>query len=162
MQFVSTSLIRTGTIESHPSKMHPSKARPEQDLSRIRSQWDAVDLQRPCCESSMDQGTSVLRNLNDGPNQGKEILPPPKSFFKRSRHARALSTKVGMGSNHRLGSETLDTRMDIIFCQPVQGPRSSYNRELGRSGLDHSEKDLDAKKACIDRSAEFDEFLQAL
>ncbi len=145
-------------VESHPGKVQPTKARPSQDLVFMRSQWDATDLLKPCCENCIDR-SAVLDNLNDDPDEEEEFLPSPKPFIHRRLHAQPLSTKICIGSHQSLFDCQQIKQSEV--ANPNCNPRSSYNRELGKLGLD-SERKLETKNARVDRSAEFDEFLQTL
>jgi hypothetical protein len=134
--------------------MQPAKACFSLNLAIMRSQWDVAELH--CCDNCIDKRESVLdnlnntilNNLNDGPDDEDEgTLPSPKPIYHRRLHVQHIPPMISIGSHQIAG--------------PVHNPRSSYNRAAGTSGLE-SERKLETRNNFVDRSAEFEEILQAL
>jgi hypothetical protein len=138
-------------VESRPDTMQSTKSRPCQDLGIMRIQWDAAELQKPCCNNCIDKSESVLHNLNDGPDDEVGELPSPKPIGHRRLQEQSLSMIIGIGSQ----------QSSIIVTRPAHNSRSSHNRSLGISGLD-SERKPETRYNLVDRCMEFDELLQDL
>jgi hypothetical protein len=155
-----TQLLQTSNnqnVESQPGTIQPAKTRHSQDLAVMRNQWDAADLEKPCCDNCTGNYESVLGNLNDVPDDEEVKLPSPKPVFRRRLHAQSPSTVINSEQTFVHGQELKWSEA----VRPLNNPRAAYNRGVGSLGLD-SKRKHETGYNHVDRCAEFDEFLQAL
>jgi hypothetical protein len=128
-----------------------------QDLVNMMSQWNEVDLERPF-EICVNNSASGHYSLNHEFDDEENTLPPPKPFCHINRSLKHDAPKIISQDSCQYHPES---GIALIHLRSKTNVRSSYNRRLGRSGLD-SDRPLEIEGAPIDRCAELDLLLDCL